>query len=216
MTKCSVFLSLAVLLLPLAPLHASTRSCFIDTQQPSAEIRASRMKRAADVELKATKLIKELTAEVASSTGARRAAAQDDLKKVEAAIAGIRKLKAREYCQVTFQEAAAFVREVTLRIEECGTRNFPVQNGKKLYGAAEAEFVLGIAGDLVSDRILQSSKLPALDSHVLSLVRASALDEAVPQTLAQGKFQNFVFRSRFNFVHGDFPPSQEPAKRCNL
>ncbi len=205
-----------MLLLPMAPLHASTRACFIETQQPTAETLASRKKRAADAELTAAKLIRELTAEVGSSTGARRAAAQEDLKKVEAAIARIRELQAREYCQVTSQEAAAFVREVTLRIEECGTRNFPVQNGKKLYGAAEAEFVLGITGDLVSDRLLQSSKLPALDSHVLSLVRASAPYGPVPQTLAQGKFQNFVFRSRFNFVRGDFPPSPEPAKRCNL
>lgn len=216
MKKCAALLSLAVLLLPVAPLSASTLACFVEAQQPSAATITALKKRAADAELTAAKLIKQLTAEIGSSTGGRRAAAQEDLKNVQAAIGRIRELQAREYCQVTSQEAVAFVREVTLRLEECGTRNFPIQNGKKLYGAAEAEFILGIGGELVSDRLLQSSKLPALDSHVLSLVRASAPFGPVPGTLAQGKFQNFVFRSRFNFVHGDFPATPEPAKRCNL
>lgn len=60
------------------------------------------------------------------------------------------------------------------RIEERGTRNFPEQNGRKLYGELVMNVFVDARGRVVDTEIIRSSGTRALDRQAVAIVRAAA------------------------------------------
>jgi protein TonB len=190
--------------------------CVVKQAAPAPAKLADTRRRARELERQLAKNVQEMRRESASANATRRAKLEALIAQAETHVLVLRGIQAREYCPVDAPGAAAFLQEVARRIEECGTRNFPMQGATKLYGAAEAEYVLAADGALVSRRILETSKQPALDAHVLRLLDASAPFPAVPDELRQGKYQHFRFSSKFDFAHGPDVTVPEPRTRCRM
>jgi periplasmic protein TonB len=191
-------------------------ACLLERPRPAAEEIAARKVRVAATESKARKLSHGLHAELKSSSPSTVKRIRADIEEVEGILVRLRELQDREYCDTRSPTALAYVTEVVRRIEECGTRNFPNDNGTRVYGSAEGEFVVGADGVLVSDRILKSSKNAVIDQHVSMLIRASAPFSNVPEALAEGKYRYFIFREKFSFLRSQDKKLFEPNSRCRL
>lgn len=210
------FLILLFLVSLQAAAAAPDAACFVEIPPLSPEEIAARKARAAESEARARKLIQGFQAHAKSSSGAQARTIRTQIQQLDTVVDALRKLQEREYCDTSSPAASAYVTEVTRRLEECGTRNFASEKGRRSYGSAEAEFVLDAGGQLFSDRILEASKTAAIDEHVSRLIRASAPFGAVPEALSAGKYRHFVFRSTFSFVQGADEKVTEPRVRCRL
>ena len=199
-----------------SPVDAIDRplTCYVETPSPDASKLARQKLQAAGIERKLQRLINQLRADLKAGEG--DAKLQELLARAEVQVKTMKDIQAREYCPTGSSAAAAFIEEVVFRIEECGSRNFPTVNGSKIYGTADAEYVLDAKGDLVSANISKTSGSQALDEHVLRLVAASAPFPGVPGTLTVSKYQQLVFRNRFNFVHLPDGTVREPKLRCRM
>lgn len=106
------------------------------------------------------------------------------------------------------------------RIEDCGTRHFPVQDGKKLYGRALLSMRVDRDGQLLETRVERSSGNTSLDQHAQKVVSASAPFGKWPAKVRNNstkQFENVLLFSTFNFAKDDKPLSPElPVdQRCN-
>jgi protein TonB len=106
------------------------------------------------------------------------------------------------------------------RIEDCGTRHFPSQDGRKLYGQGIVGITLANDGSVAHSEVLESSKDPALDGHMLKLVQASAPFGTPPaKPLANGSqtYRRLVVITGFDFNQDGSKPLPEPVQakdRC--
>lgn len=121
-------------------------------------------------------------------------------------------------CRMGSVASQDYVREVRLRIETCGTDNFPRDNGQSLYGSVAIEFLTDRSGQLVSSSIVRRDNDPKINLHALRLIRASSPFAAVPLEMREGGYERFRYFTRFNFVHSpdDKPDAEGPRTKCTF
>lgn len=115
-------------------------------------------------------------------------------------------------------QMSQYIRKTRRRIEDCGTRNFPVQDGEKLYGEGALAIRLDQDGRLLAVELVESSGNSALDEHLQRLVTASAPFGRWPAKVRKNsnlQFGNIVLYSTFNFRHdGKLPPPLPADSAC--
>jgi protein TonB len=85
------------------------------------------------------------------------------------------------------------------KIEELGTRNFPENAGRKLYGELTVLVAVDAQGRVVEVEIVRSSGNKLLDKRAVSIVRSAApYGDFSPSMRSQ--FDQLVFVSRFRFT----------------
>ncbi len=88
------------------------------------------------------------------------------------------------------------------RIEQRGTRNFPEDNGHKLYGELTMNVTIDAEGRVVDTEVVRPSKSRVLDRHAIAIVKAAApfgpFNAAMRRTADQ-----LVVTSRFRFTRED-------------
>jgi len=88
------------------------------------------------------------------------------------------------------------------KIEERGTRDFPEQNGKKLYGELTMNITVDVNGRVVEADIVRHSTSRLLDRRALAIVRAAAPFGAFTADMRKQADQ-IVVTSRFRFTRDD-------------
>lgn len=116
-------------------------------------------------------------------------------------------------CPLQAAASKKYAREVISRISECGTRNHPVKEGKKVYGSGTFSFVLDRNGNIVRSSIEDSSHNEFLDAAILRLAESSSPFGPVPAALHAGKFKQFLFFMQFRFEREEHDQVL-PEKRC--
>ena len=85
------------------------------------------------------------------------------------------------------------------RIEDRGTRNFPEDRGKKLYGELTMNVTVDVAGRVVETEVVRPSKSKILDRRAVAIVNAAG--PFGPFTTAmRRKVDQVVITSRFKFT----------------
>lgn len=110
----------------------------------------------------------------------------------------------RRYVSPSTTEAvyAVYYDVLRRRIEERGTRNFPEENGRKLYGELTMIVTVDALGRVLATEVVQSSGNPALDRRSQAVVRAAA--PFGPFTAAmRAQAEQIVVVSRFRFTRED-------------
>jgi protein TonB len=112
-----------------------------------------------------------------------------------------------------------FYERMRRRIEDCGTRHFPVRDGQKLHGKAVVAITLSHDGQLLKTEVVNSSGERLIDGHIPKLVAASAPFGDIPANVMldqRGSYKNLVVVVLFVFTRGDKPlPDDSPeAERC--
>jgi protein TonB len=130
---------------------------------------------------------------------------------------GSRKLYLPPSARMT-EEMLQYHSRMTRKIEECGTRNFPKQNGKSVYGKGILAVTLDRSGKALGIEIVETSGKKFLDSHMSRVVRSSAPFGPLPsRVLAERErpFEQLVVFTRFDFARDDAPvPVLEDKERC--
>jgi protein TonB len=116
-------------------------------------------------------------------------------------------------------DMTVYYTRVQSRIEDCGTRHFPVDKGESVYGKAVVQIKLDRQGNLVQLELPEPSGSPFLDAHIKRLVRASAPFGPIPKSLVQKNgepYKNVVIITTFAFSRDDGPKKAElpEAERC--
>jgi len=110
----------------------------------------------------------------------------------------------KRYVSPATREAvyAVYYDALRRRIEERGTRDFPEQQGRKLYGELTMNITVDAAGRVVSAEIVQPSDSRVLDQRAVAIVQGAA--PYGPFT-AQMRLQadQIVVTSRFRFTRND-------------
>ena len=88
------------------------------------------------------------------------------------------------------------------KIEERGTRNFPMYRGEKLYGELMMNFTVDASGQLVAVEVVRPSRQPELDRRAVAIVQAAAPFGGFSQAMRQQADQ-IVVTSRFRFTRSD-------------
>ena len=88
------------------------------------------------------------------------------------------------------------------RIEDRGTRNFPEQQGKKLYGELTMNVTVDSAGQVVETEIVRPSRSRSLDQQAVAIVLAAAPFGPFNAEMTQQADQ-IVVTSRFRFTRED-------------
>lgn len=121
------------------------------------------------------------------------------------------------FCLLPDRAAFGYMKEVVTRIEECGTRNFPSENGRPIYGRTLASLVVNAAGEIVASSVERTSGEPSVDAHALRILAASAPFGSMPESILDGRFQGFKLQASFDFHrHETAPRTEEPKQRCSL
>lgn len=118
-------------------------------------------------------------------------------------------------CPLGFEVNQRYVQEVVARIEDCGTRFFPKENGKKLYGKAKGTFTLDRDGTLVNKKIDETSGNERLDAYFLEMIARSAPFGPVPATLHADQYERFVYSTRFETLRSK-GKAAKPQQGCRL
>ncbi len=88
------------------------------------------------------------------------------------------------------------------RIEQRGTRNFPEDGGRKLYGELTMNVTIDAEGRVVETEVVRPSNSPVLDRHAIAIVKSAApfgpFNAAMRRTADQ-----LVITSRFRFTRDD-------------
>ncbi|MEO8250320.1 MAG: TonB family protein [Burkholderiales bacterium] len=107
----------------------------------------------------------------------------------------------RRYVSPATREAvyAVYYDAFRRKIEEKGTLNFPVVNGKKLYGELTMIVTIDHAGQVLATQIAQSSGNAALDRRAEAIARAAA-PHGNFDTEMRAKADQIVVESRFRFT----------------
>ena len=110
----------------------------------------------------------------------------------------------KRYISPATREAvyAQYYDQLRRKIEERGTRNFPEQGGRKLYGELTMNVTVDAAGRVVETEIVRPSKLPVLDRQAIAIVQADA-PFGVFTAKMRAKADQLVVTSRFRFTRED-------------
>ncbi|MGA0569395.1 TonB family protein [Variovorax sp. VNK109] len=102
------------------------------------------------------------------------------------------------------------------RIEDCGTRYWPVHNSVRLYGSGRIRFAINRAGLLLGTEIVSSSGDIRLDRHIQAAVTATAPFGPLPAEPANDPpVDSLVLEVRFNFKRdADDLPDLPEGERC--
>ncbi|MBP6899223.1 MAG: TonB family protein [Burkholderiaceae bacterium] len=123
----------------------------------------------------------------------------------------------KRYISPATQEAvyAIYYDRLRRKVEERGTRDFPVHQGKKLYGELTMNITVDASGRVVDAEVVQGSGSKILDRRALAIVRA-----AQPFGAFSGKMldqaDQIVVSSRFRFTRDEglaTTLSERPASR---
>ena len=97
---------------------------------------------------------------------------------------------------------AQYYDQLRRKIEERGTRNFPEQNGHKLYGELTMNVTIDAAGRVVETEIVRASSSAVLDKRALAIVHAAAPFGQFTPAMKR-KADQLVITSRFRFTRDD-------------
>ncbi len=97
---------------------------------------------------------------------------------------------------------AQYYDQLRRRIEERGTRDFPAQQGHKLYGELTMNITVDARGRLLDTEILSGSGQAALDRQAVAIVRAAAPFGAFSAGMRRQADQ-IVVTSRFRFTRDE-------------
>lgn len=110
----------------------------------------------------------------------------------------------RRYISPATQEAvyALYYDQLRRKIEDRGTRNFPENQGRKLYGELTMNVTVDTEGRVVETEVVRASKSRLLDRRAVAIVRAAA--PFGPFTAAmRRKADQLVITSRFKFTRDE-------------
>ncbi|WP_418321357.1 energy transducer TonB [Piscinibacter sakaiensis] len=110
----------------------------------------------------------------------------------------------RRYVSPATREAvyAQYYDHLRRKIEDRGTRNFPVHDGKKLYGDLTMNVTVNARGQVVDTAVVRSSGSPILDRYAVAIVNAAApLGEFTAEM--RRKADELVITSRFRFTRDE-------------
>jgi protein TonB len=88
------------------------------------------------------------------------------------------------------------------KIEERGTRHFPENHGRKLYGELTMVVTVDSAGRVVDTEVVRPSQSKVLDKRAQAIVRAAAPFGAFNAAMRR-KADQLVITSRFRFTRED-------------
>ncbi|QJC57477.1 hypothetical protein HC248_02806 [Polaromonas vacuolata] len=110
----------------------------------------------------------------------------------------------KRYISPATQEAVYAIYYDTLRqrIEEKGTRNFPEQSGKKLYGVLTMIVTVNFDGQILATEVVVSSGNRMLDRRALNIVQGAGPFERFNAKMRQ-RADQIVVISRFKFTRDD-------------
>lgn len=94
---------------------------------------------------------------------------------------------------------AQYYDQLRHKIEDRGTRNFPEQGGRKLYGELTMNVTVDAEGRIVDTEILRRSQSPVLDKRAVAIVRAAAPFGPFTSAMRR-KADQLVITSRFRFT----------------
>ena len=97
---------------------------------------------------------------------------------------------------------ALYYDQLRRKIEERGTRNFPEQNGKRLYGDLTMMITVDYRGQVVETEVVRPSKNALLDKRAIAIVQAAAPFGQFTTAMRRGADQ-LVITSRFRFSRED-------------
>lgn len=118
----------------------------------------------------------------------------------------------KHYISPATREAVYAVYYDALRqqIEEQGTRQFPQQNGQKLYGELTMVITVNHFGEVLDTEIAERSSSPALDRRAQALVRSQRFAAFTPAMRRQA--DHIVVVSRFRFTRNETLQTQLRAQ----
>jgi periplasmic protein TonB len=107
----------------------------------------------------------------------------------------------KRYISPATKEAvyALYYDNLRRKIEERGTRDFPEQNGKKIYGDLTMNITVDAQGRVIEADIVRYSTSKVLDKRALAIVRAAAPFGTFSQEMRKQADQ-IVVTSRFRFT----------------
>ena len=94
---------------------------------------------------------------------------------------------------------AQYYDQLRRKIEDRGTRNFPEQHGKKLYGELTMNVTIDAEGRVIETEILRRSQSSVLDKRAIAIVRAAAPFGPFTSAMRR-KADQLVITSRFRFT----------------
>ena len=97
---------------------------------------------------------------------------------------------------------AQYYDQLRRKIEERGTRNFPENNGKKLYGELTMNVTIDAEGRVVETEIVRASTSAVLDRRALAIVQAAAPFGPFSSAMRR-KADQLVITSRFRFTRDE-------------
>jgi periplasmic protein TonB len=109
----------------------------------------------------------------------------------------------KHYISPATREAVYAVYYDALRqqIEDQGTRQFPQQDGQKLYGELTMVITVNHTGEVLDTEIAQRSQSPALDRRAQAIVRSQRFSAFTPTMRRQA--DHIVVVSRFRFTRNE-------------
>jgi periplasmic protein TonB len=111
--------------------------------------------------------------------------------------------KKRYISPATREEVYAMYYDVLRRkIEERGTRNFPENAGKKLYGELTMNVTVDAEGRVVDTEVVRPSSSKVLDRRAIAIVRAAAPFGPFTSAMRR-RADQLVITSRFKFTRDD-------------
>ncbi len=135
---------------------------------------------------------------------ARRIELLDLLAAIERRVNERTEGRRRRYIAPAAMEAvyAPYYDRLRRRIEEQGTRDFPRQQGRKLYGELTMNLVIDAGGRIVETEIVRASSQRQLDRHAVAIVRAAAPFGAFTPAMRR-QADELVVTARFRFTRDD-------------
>jgi len=133
----------------------------------------------------------------------KRQALLNMLAQIEKRIAEENARPRKHYISPATREAVYAVYYDALRqqIEEQGTKQFPQEDGVKLYGELTMVITVNHTGEVLDTEIAQSSRSSALDRRAQAIVRAQRFTPFTPAMRQQA--DHIVVVSRFRFTRNE-------------
>lgn len=100
------------------------------------------------------------------------------------------------------KEMSDYYERMMLKIEDCGTHNFPQTAEKNIYGKGFVLITLDVGGNVLDADVAVSSGKKAVDAHMIKVVRASSSFGALPVKVTTDNTQPFssiVITAKFDF-----------------
>lgn len=110
----------------------------------------------------------------------------------------------KRYISPATQEAvyALYYDELSRKIEQKGTANFPQSDGKKLYGELTMTLTVNFDGQVLETEIIQSSGIPQLDRRAQTIARSAGPFSRFNKAM-RSEGEQIVLVSHFNFARDD-------------